>query len=296
MLWTASEKDVTGLPMLQRSARVPVFFRAENLAKAIRASMHFHNTRARYLQRTKPDAAIEPETIAGLSIAGRTGTLGLSESLELLAHVGIATSQAKLAHSSDEAVALAETIGYPIVLKVDSPDLPHKTDLGLVKVGLSSKSEVEQAFRDLDARVKALNSPASINGFLVQEMVRGGNEVIIGVKAEPQLGLVLLFGLGGVFTEAMKDFSLRVCPVTRDDVRDMIREIRGFKLLEGFRGSPPADLDALESAVLNTARLATSLKGQIAEIDINPLLVLPRGQGVRAIDALFILGRNEATR
>jgi acetyltransferase len=102
------------------------------------------------------------------------------------------------------------------------------------------------------------------------------------------MGPVLLFGLGGIFTEVMKDFSLRVCPVNQGDVREMIREIKGFKLLEGFRGSPPADVNALEKALLNVSQLAMATKDQIKEIDINPLLVMPKGQGVRAIDALFI--------
>jgi len=290
MLWTGSERDTAGLPLIKKSHRVPVFYRAENLGKAIKASLDFYRTKARHAKKPAAEArAAQPVT--GIDITGKKeGPLGLMESLELLSSFGITTSKGSLAQSPKEAARIADKIGYPVVLKVDSPDLPHKTDLGLVKVGLSSKAEVESAFSDIERKLKAIKTPVSINGVLVQEMISGGTEVIIGIKQEPQLGPALLFGLGGIFTEVMKDFSLRVCPVSRDDVREMIREIKGFKLLEGFRGSPPADIDALEEALLNAARLAMALKDRIKEIDINPLLVLPKGQGVRAIDALLIKG------
>jgi len=290
MLWTGSERDTAGLPLIKKSHRVPVFYRAENLGKAIKASLDFYRTKARHAKKPAAEArAAQPVT--GIDITGKKeGPLGLMESLELLSSFSITTSKGSLAQSPKEAARIADKIGYPVVLKVDSPDLPHKTDLGLVKVGLSSKAEVESAFSDIERKLKAIKTPVSINGVLVQEMISGGTEVIIGIKQEPQLGPALLFGLGGIFTEVMKDFSLRVCPVSRDDVREMIREIKGFKLLEGFRGSPPADIDALEEALLNAARLAMALKDRIKEIDINPLLVLPKGQGVRAIDALLIKG------
>jgi len=289
MLWTGSERDTAGLSLLQKSSRVPVFYRAENLAKALKASANYYRTRARRLAKraVRKTAAL---SMARVEVAGRRGPLGLQEGLELLSRFGISSAKGALVQTIEEAVHMADEIGYPAVLKVDSPDLPHKTELGMVKVGLNSKAEVEDAFRDMRNKLQVLKTPASIRGFLVQEMIKGGVEVIIGIKREPRLGPVLLFGLGGIFTEVMKDFSLRVCPVSRADVREMIREIKGFKLLEGFRGSSPADVGALEEALLSVSQLAMATKDQIEEIDINPLLVLPKGQGVRAIDALIIMG------
>ncbi len=289
MLWTGSEQDTTGLPLIQKSDRVPVFSRAENLAKALKASLGFHRTREQHLSQraVSKKAARVP---AGVEIAGKKGPFGLQEGLELLSHFGISTAKGSLAQTLEEALRIAGEIGYPVVLKVDSPDLPHKTELGLVKVGLNSGAEVESAFLDMKKKLQAMKKPAAIKGFLVQEMTKGGVEVIIGIKREPNMGPVLLFGLGGIFTEVMKDFSLRVCPVSQADVREMIREIKGFKLLEGFRGSPPADIEALEKALLGVSQLAMATKDQVEEIDVNPLLVLPKGQGVRAIDALIIRG------
>jgi acetyltransferase len=263
---------------------VPVFYRAENLAKALKASMFFH--KARQSGRSAPAKASRSLAQA---IAGKEPP-GLQEGLEMLARAGIPVARGGLAQTQEEAVRIAGQIGYPVVLKADSPDLPHKTELGLIKAGLNSKAELESALRDMEQKLQHMKKPASFKGFLVQEMVQGGVEVIIGITREPQMGPVLLFGLGGIFTEVMKDFSLRVCPVSRADVREMVREIKGFRLLEGFRGSPPADVSALEKALLDVSRLAMAMQDRVREIDINPLLVLPKGQGVRAIDALFVKG------
>ena len=280
MLWTGSEREVEGLKLLQ-SSKVPVFFRVENLTKAIKASLHYHRVREHRATRTAPQ-----KMAAGSLAVLETRSPGLMESFELLSSFGIKAARAALAHSPEEAGKLAEGIGFPVVLKVDSPDLPHKTELGLVRVGLNSRAEVENAFREMWAKIP--KSPTSIKGILVQEMVEGGTEVIAGIKQDPQLGPILLFGLGGILTEVLRDFSLRVCPVTEFDVQEMVREIKGFLILEGFRRKPPADIEALEKALFNLSNLAMAAKGRITELDINPLIVLPQGQGVRAVDALIV--------
>lgn len=288
MLWTGSEKDVSGLPLIQQSNRVPVFFRAENLAKALKASVNYHKTRTRRAKGAarKMAAPSRPE----LKITGGKGPLGLQESLELLSSSGITTARGNLVQTPEEAVRMAGEIGYPVALKMDSPGLPHKTELGLVKAGLNSEEELRDAFEDIEKKLQAVGKSAPINGFLVQEMVADGVEVITGIKREPQMGPVLLFGLGGIFTEVMKDFSLRVCPATQSDIKEMVREIKGYKLLEGFRGGPRADIEALEKTLLKVSQLALALKDRVEEIDINPLIVLARGQGVLAIDALIVRG------
>ena len=284
MLWTGSEREVKGLKLLQ-SSQVPVFYSVETLGKAIKASLYYHRIREYY--RAGGDKATASSPVK-FNIPQQKGPLGLMESLELLSSFGIDVPKGGLAHSVEEAENLADSIGYPVVMKVDSPDLPHKTELGLVKIGLHSRFEVENAFREMWERTSTSEASTSIRGILIQEMVEDGIEVIMGIKKDPQLGQVLLFGLGGIFTEVLKDFSLRVCPVNEFDVQEMIHEIKGFKILEGFRGKAPADIAALEKTLLNLSSLAMATKEQITELDINPLIVLPQNKGAMAVDALIV--------
>ena len=284
VLWTGSGGAEKGLKLLQ-SSQVPVFYSAETLGKAIKASLNYHRIREHY--RAGGDKAIASSPVK-FNIPQQKGPLGLMESLELLSSFGIDTPKGGLTHNVEEAGKMADSIGYPVVMKVDSPDLPHKTELGLVKLGLHSRSEVENAFREMWERTSTLESSTSIKGILIQEMVEDGIEVIMGIKKDPQLGHVLLFGLGGIFTEVLKDFSLRVCPVNEFDVQEMIHEIKGFRILEGFRGRAPSDIDALAKSLLNLSNLAMSTQEQITELDINPLVVLPQNKGAMAVDALIV--------
>lgn len=285
MLWTKSEREVDGLKLLL-SSQVPVFFRAENLANALKASLTYHKARAK--QGEKSIARTGPSS-PKVTIPGQKGPLGLLEGFELLASYGIQTPEARLAHNPKEAKSIADSLGYPVVLKVDSPTIRHQTDLGLVRVGLKTGAEVEKAFNAINEKLKSIPSAADVRGILVRKMIKEGLEVIIGVKGDPQLGRLLLFGLGGIFTEVLKDFSLRVCPVTPVDIHEMVREIKGYRLLEGVRGHPPADINALEQTLLNVAKLATDLGERLAELDINPLIVLDKGQGAVAVDNLIVL-------
>ncbi len=281
MLWTASERATDGLRKMQAS-RVPVFYRAENLQKALRAAVNYQYLQAKWQNRK----ASEKPVIKSISI-GKKGTLGLQQGFNLLSEFGITTAKNAVAHTAREAVSIAETFGYPVVLKAQ---VPHKSDLGLVKVGLKSRSAVENAYRELMQKLEASKGMATGEGILVQEMVGAGTEVIIGIKRDPQFGPTLLFGMGGTLTEIMQDVSLRVCPLSRDDVKEMFTEVKGFRLLTGFRGRPVADIKALEDTLLNVSNLAMSLKNELTELDINPLIVLPEGKGVKAVDVLTVLG------
>jgi acetyltransferase len=224
-----------------------------------------------------------------------------------------------------------------VALKVDSPDIPHKTEAGVVRLNLGDAAQVRTAYAEILANAKAYlsalpldggglgggdhaggnpsgqraaNSPpprpspikvegadaanaiapqARIIGVSVQEMVGEGVEVIIGVSCDPQLGPVLLFGSGGVMVEVYNDVALRRCPITRSEAQAMIAEVKGARLLQGFRGRPAADLAALEDALVRVSHLAMHIEGHLAELDINPLMVLPSGQGVKAVDALVVL-------
>jgi len=286
MLWTGSEREVNGLKLLQ-SSRVPIFYGAETLGKAINASLYYHRIREYYTAGGGSPKAVTSSPVQ-FNIPKQKGPLGLMESLKLLSSFGISIPKGGLTNGVEEAGKLADSIGYPIVMKVDSPDLPHKTEIGLVKIGLSSRTEVEESFLEMQQIISKLESSASIRGILIQEMVADGTEVIMGIKQDPMLGHVLLFGLGGIFTEVLRDFSVRICPINEFDAQEMIHEIKGFRILEGFRGKAPADIAALEKTLLNLSSLAMAAKEQITELDINPLIVLPQNKGVMAVDALIV--------
>ena len=173
-----------------------------------------------------------------------------------------------------------------MALKVDSPDIPHKTEAGVIRLGLDDEAEVRDTYGRIMSTAAGLVSPAAVNGVLVQEMGTNAVEVIAGVTCDPQLGPVLLFGTGGVMTEVYNDVTLRLCPISLFEAREMVAEVKGSALLEGFRGSPPAGLDALANTLVRVSHLAVNLEDKLAEMDINPLMVLPAGQGVKAADAL----------
>jgi len=210
------------------------------------------------------------------------------ESKKVLREYGIPLAAETLAKSVDHALAFAERAGYPLVMKVDSPDIPHKTEAGVVKLNIGDAHAVRTAYDDLLKKAKAYAPNASINGVLVQEMVKGGTEVIIGVKKDPQFGPTVLFGLGGIFVEVMKDFSLRIAPISMTEAMEMIDDTKGARILKGIRGRKPADINALCETLVKVSRMAIDSKDRISELDLNPVIVLPEGEGVRVVDALII--------
>lgn len=200
---------------------------------------------------------------------------------------GIDIPEAGLACTPMEAVQIAERIGFPVVLKIQSPDILHKTDVGGLVLDLNNPEEVKDAYRRICADIARRAPEANLEGMMVQKMLPPGREVIVGVKQDPVFGPVVMFGAGGIFVEVLKDVSFRVAPLTRGDASDMIREIHGYPLLAGIRGDSPADIAALEEILLKVSRLAMELKDEIEEMDINPLLVYDDGKGVAAADALI---------
>lgn len=214
------------------------------------------------------------------------GALVEHEAKEILAACGIAVTREALASSPAEAVALAEQIGYPVALKVQSPAIPHKTEVGGIKLDLRTEAQVREAYEEILANVARHAPTASITGILVQEMVTGGVEVIVGTTQDPVFGPCVMFGLGGIFVEVLHDVSFRVAPLTRRDAEEMVREVRGYPLLEGVRGTARANIGALIDVIQKVAALAVACADQIASLDINPLIVLP--EGARAVDALIV--------
>jgi acetyltransferase len=194
----------------------------------------------------------------------------------------------KLARTEDEVVRFSRQIGYPVVLKISSPEILHKTEVGGVRVDLKNESEVKKAFREIFANVSNLKLQSKVFGVLVQKMYEFGKEVIIGMKRDPSFGPLLMFGLGGIYVEVMKDVSFRVAPISLAEAEEMINEVKAVKLLKGVRGESPSDIMKLAETLLCISNLAIEFP-EIKEMDINPLLVQKKGQGVVAVDTRFII-------
>ncbi|MBM4452621.1 MAG: acetyl-CoA synthetase, partial [Chloroflexi bacterium] len=183
------------------------------------------------------------------------------ESKELLKEAGIPVVEAKLAKTKAEAMALSKKIGFPVALKIISPDVTHKSDIGGVKLGLKNAAQVGKAYSEILAAVKKHQRKAKILGVSVQKMVRPGVEVIIGMTKDPQFGPVLMFGLGGILVEVLKDVSFKIVPLAKRDAKEMIREIKGYPLLEGYRGQEPADIPYLEGLILKVSEFVEKTPG-----------------------------------
>jgi acetyltransferase len=342
-LWTGSRDTKAGLAQL-KSARIPIFYTPDKLARGLQSRLTYHTWHERRLAdgfAAAPSRTVAQDEAITKALGLGRPTLSESESKQLLAAWGVASAREHRANSAEAAVEAAEKLGFPVALKVDSPDILHKTEAGVVRLNLRDAAQVRTAYAEILAsanaylsalpldggHLKALpleggglggsdaatgnpstpsplkgegrggdefaarspNGQARITGVSVQEMVGDGVEVIIGVNCDPQLGPVLLFGSGGVMVEVYNDVALRRCPITRSEAEAMIAEVKGARLLHGFRGRPAADLAALEDTLVRVSHLAMHLEGHLAELDINPLMVLPSGQGVKAVDALVVL-------
>jgi acyl-CoA synthetase (NDP forming) len=208
------------------------------------------------------------------------------ESKRIIKQVGIPVVETKLAKTQKEASLLSQKMGFPVVLKIASPDVIHKSDSGGVKLSITSVAEVKKAYDEILKKVGKQYPRAVIHGVSVQKMVRPGTEVIVGVSKDPQFGPVIMFGLGGIFVELLKDVSFRVIPVERRDVQEMIKEIKGYPLLEGYRGKEPANIPALVEIILKLSRWIEE-NPKIKELELNPLFAY-RDKAL-AVDARIVL-------
>jgi len=240
----------------------------------------------RFLDRPEraPSAAPSPRSRAGAS-----GTLSNTEAMQLLREFGVPLAQTIAVKDAAAAVTAADRLGYPVVLKIDSPDIAHKTDVGGVRVGCPDPAAVRVAFREMLVEVGRRVPTARLDGALVQRMIAGGREMILGVKTDPLFGPAVLCGFGGIFVEQLRDVSLRVPPIGPADAAAMIAELRGAAILSGARGRAPADTGALADAIVGVAALAEAHRQSLRALDINPLLVLDDGHGVVAVDWLIEL-------
>lgn len=210
------------------------------------------------------------------------------EAHAVLEAYGFPILHSKMVRDAAEAVAAAREIGFPVVLKIVSPDIVHKVDVGGVRLNLESETEVRDAYAELLQQVTSAKNDVEIWGVLVQEMVRGGKETILGMKRDPHFGALLMFGLGGIYVEVLKDVTFRIAPIRELGAKNMIENIKGIKLLMGYRGEPASDLDAIAESLSRLSQLVTDFP-EIEEMDINPLIVLPAGSGARVVDARILI-------
>jgi acyl-CoA synthetase (NDP forming) len=241
----------------------------------------------RHWQRTS-DASVVAQASALLERASGP-TLAEREAKAVLSAYGVPTVQERLVKSEDEAVVAAEAAGYPVVLKVESPDLPHKTEAGVVRLNLRDAQAVRQAFQMVMTNAHKVTPPPRITGVLVQPMIPSGVEIMVGARVDPQLGPLIVAGFGGTLVELMKDTSIELAPVTQAEARNMLLRLKGATLLTGFRGSQPVDVKRLADIVCRLSEFASDQAGRIAELDVNPLICA--GDRIVAVDALIALRR-----
>jgi acetyltransferase len=215
------------------------------------------------------------------------GILSYTATEELLQAYGISLAPVILAHSAIEAGGAAEKLGYPCVVKVASVDIPHKTEFGALRIGLENRAAVEKSCDEILANVRAQKADAAIEGVLVQKQIQGV-ECLLGIARDDQLGPTLVMGLGGVFVEILADVAIRVPPISAVEARRALESLKGAKVFSGARGAPPADIDALAEMAARLSWLAYDLRDNIAELDLNPVIVPAQGQGAFAVDALLV--------
>jgi acetyltransferase len=278
-----------GVKYLQENG-VPVYRFPENAAKAFGALYKYsqwlnHQELAPYTFNHDKTAA--RQLIGDCLDRGQT-YLNELEGTRLLGYYGFNVLPTELAETADVAVEKADTMGYPVVMKIVSPQIIHKSDAGGVKVGLADADAVRAAFDQILANARAFNAKAQINGVLVQKMAPAGQEVILGANKYPNFGHLLMFGSGGVLVEVFKDVTFRLAPINRNNARLMVKSIKGRALLEGYRGMAKADIEDVEKQLVRLSDLVTD-NPEIKELDINPLLVHPEGRGATVADCRLIL-------
>ncbi len=268
-------------------ARLPHYKSPVRCAKAMVAISWYAQAKRRNASQRADQPLVIERPAARAALKGRTTDVAEYAAKRIVAEYGIRVTEEALATSIEEASSIAKRIGYPVAVKVQSPDIPHKTEAQAVHLNIRGEDELKAAFKEVLANAVAYKPDARIEGVLVQQMVTGGIEAILGITNDALFGPAVMFGLGGIFAEILKDVAFRLAPVTPAIAREMIAEIKGYPLLAGARGRPPADVDALADAIVRLSAAAVDLQNELAELDINPLFVMEQGRGVIAADALI---------
>jgi acyl-CoA synthetase (NDP forming) len=287
--WASGSLSNAGMKMLEES-RVPIFTSPHRGIKALHSLVRYSDYLKNGNGGTSPVLSITAENRLKVEKLLRTSSRLLTENegKKILSCYGISVPKERVGRNLKETKGIASEIGYPVALKVVSPEITHKTEAGGLKLNIRNEDELGEAYDKITKDVRNHKPDAEIRGMLVQEMVPPGREVIIGVIQDPQFGPMVMFGLGGVFVEVLKDFSLRHAPLEKRDAWEMLKEIKGYKILEGVRGEKRSDQKAIVRVLMAVSQLAVDLRGSFSEIDINPLVVYPEGEGLKAVDCLFI--------
>jgi acetyltransferase len=285
----------SSIDMLQRQYGVPSYTFPENAMRAMAAEARFaewvHSPIQNYRQFEVNRDAVG-KLFAEERKAGRHQLVEV-KALEAFRHYGFPLVPYGLATSADEAARMAGEIGYPVVMKISGPQILHKTDVGGVRLNLRDEESVRQGYDAMIASVREkMGQEVEIWGVLVQKMLQPGKEIILGVTRDPRFGPLLMFGLGGIYTEALRDVAFRLAPIRENVASEMITDIRSYRLLQGVRGEPPSDVSAIAECLLRLSQLVTDHPG-IKELDINPLIVYPRGKGAVVADARIILSESK---
>ena len=268
-----------------REHNIPVFHNPYRTAKALSHVVQFEA--ARNKQEANDKTKMSFNTTSNLFPPGQI-VLAEFEAKKFMAANGFTVTGERVVQTAEEAIATANEFGYPVVLKINSPQILHKTEAGGVKLNLSTADEVASAFEQILTNVKAYNPEAEIEGILVQEMVTSGEEVILGSTFDPQFGPMIMFGLGGIYVEIAKDVAFRMPPISKTEAMEMITETKmAYAVLKGARGKVPSDIDALCETISRFSHLVAAMEDDV-EIDLNPIVVLPAGKGVKIVDALII--------
>lgn len=293
LVWVNEWHQGPGSEVYDASEKIVMFRSMMRCIKALKSWIAYYGNRDRLLARTDSGTALAAahQTAAPAGLGNRTGTLGESDSKKILASIGVPVTGEFLVQTIGEAKSAAQALGYPVALKVDSPALPHKTEAGVIRLGLRDEAALCTAFAELAHIVRGLGAkpgaPTAINGFLVQEMVSDGIEMMIGVKRDAQFGPLVMCGFGGIDLELTRDVAVALAPVTQEEAMDMIRSLAKYPLLDGFRGQALRDVNALAEALVKLSDFAAGEGARVAEIDVNPLML--RIAGVKAVDALVVL-------
>ncbi len=273
--------------MKSRSGHPPIYRFPEPAANALAQLVRYADWRRRPAEEATPDFPVDDGAVSRILDPAPEGYLSDAEAFRVLRHYGIPLVDGRKVDTVEQALAAAEEIGYPVVVKAIGAELIHKSDVGAVKIDLRSPADLQQAMAEIDVALGAKD--LAPEGYLVQELARGGHEVIFGMSTDPRFGPLLMFGLGGKYVEVLRDVHFGVTPLKPSEARDMIRGLRGYPLLEGVRGEAPADLARLEETLLRIAQLVTR-HPRILELDINPFLAAPEGVESKALDVRIRVG------
>jgi acetyltransferase len=280
--------DVTPAVGVLESNGVPNYSFPESSVRALAAMSEYK----RWIDRPRTEVKhFEVDLVLARKIIARARQTGLTnlsqtDAMSLLGAYGVPTIKTEFARTRQQAIALAKKIGLPVAMKIVSPDVVHKTDIGAVKLDLNNEKDVGEAFDEILKNVKTNSPGARIEGVLLQNYVTGGTETIIGIHRDPKFGPLLMFGLGGIYVEAYRDVSFRLAPIRELGAKNMIQQIRGGKILEGFRGQPPRDVEAIAECIERLSQLAMDLE-EVQELDVNPLLAFEKD--CKAVDARVII-------